>query len=459
MKKTAFPRRTFLRGLGGVSVGLPLMSSFACSRDEQKKNERVASARQGQDGFPKRFIAVYTPNGSYDLPTADLSGVWATLKPLQNKLSIITGLDMTIANVAPGEPHQSGMACLTGRSLNPGTFVGGDGSLAGWASGISVDQEIANHVGDMTKKKSLHAGIQSDRQQGTEVRTVVSYQGSNQPVANTCDPFVMFNDVFSDLGSDPTHMAMIRSRRKSVLDFVDRRFQTVGQKVSREDQLKLQQHLDSIRTVEKHLDSNGGVIGGSCQMPSTGPTFDINAPENFAQIARIQTDLLVMALTCDLTRVGTLQFSAATNNRPSPFLSYNGSPILDDEHGLSHMPDSATDAWGKLRVIRTWYLQQFLYLLQQLDAVPEGAGTMLDNTAVLLFSEIARGNTHSHMDNPFVLAGSAGGYFKTGQFLEYPGADVSHCNLLVSLLNGLGVPATTFGDPAYCTGELSELKA
>ncbi len=461
MTKRVFPRRTFLRGLGGVSLGLPLMSSLACSRDEQKAHEQVASARQA-DVFPKRFIAMYTPNGTYDPPDASFSGMWATLAPLKNKLSIITGLDMTVANQPPGEPHQSGMAALTGRPLNPGNFVGGDGSLAGWASGISIDQEIANQIGAMTKKKSLHAGVQSDRQYGTEVRTVISYQGSDQPVANTTDPFVMFSDVFSDLGSDPAHMARVRARRKSVLDTVDKRFQAIQKKVSKEDAMKLQQHLDSVRTVEMHLDSPGGVIGGSCQMPDPGATFDVKDPNNFAAIAKIQIDLLVMAFACDLTRVGTLQLSAATNNRPAPFLSYNGSPILDDEHSLSHMPDSATDAVGKLRVIRTWYLQQFYYLLSSLDAVPEGGGTMLDNTVVLLFSEITKGNTHSHIDAPFVLAGGAGGYFKQGQFLDYgqtPAADVSHCRLLTSILNGMGMPSTGFGDPAFAGPELSELRA
>jgi hypothetical protein len=462
VRKTFLPRRTFLKGLYGVGLGLPLLESLGCSTSpsaapSSSASERTGSARQAAT-FPKRFLAVYTPNGTYDPPTAAFTGMWATLAPLKNKINILTGLDMTVSNQPPGEPHQSGMAALTGRALNPGNFVGGDGSLAGWASGISVDQEIANHIGVATKKKSLHAGVQSDRQQGTEVRTVISYQGSDQPVANTTDPFVLFSDVFSDLGTDPTLMTRLRARRKSVLDTVDKRFQAIQKKVSKEDAAKLEQHLTSVRTVEQQLANGGGVIGGSCQMPDPGATFDVNDPANFAKIAKIHIDLLVMAFACDLTRVGTLQFSAATNNRPSPFLTYNGSPILDDEHSLSHMPDSATDAVGKLRVIRTWYLSQLLYLLQALDAVPEGGGTMLDNTVVLLFSEITKGNTHSHMDAPFILAGSGGGYFKTGQFIDYPG-DVSHCRLLTSILNAMDIPSTGFGDPAFAGPELAELRA
>jgi hypothetical protein len=101
-------------------------------------------------------------------------------------------------------------------------------------------------------------------------------------------------------------------------------------------------------------------------------------------------------------------------------------------------------------------MEQFAYLLQQLAATPEGEGTMLDNTVILLGSEVARGNTHSHMDAPFVLAGSAGGYFKTNQLLNFEG-DVPHNNLLVSLLNSMGVETNTFGMPDFCTGALTGL--
>jgi hypothetical protein len=101
-------------------------------------------------------------------------------------------------------------------------------------------------------------------------------------------------------------------------------------------------------------------------------------------------------------------------------------------------------------------MERFAYLLGQLDAVPEGTGTMLDNTVILLGSEVARGNSHSHMNAPFILAGSAGGYFKTGQYLNIAG-DVPHNNLLVSILNSMDVAATTFGDTNYCTGPLSGL--
>jgi hypothetical protein len=95
------------------------------------------------------------------------------------------------------------------------------------------------------------------------------------------------------------------------------------------------------------------------------------------------------------------------------------------------------------------------YLCGKLDAIPEGEGTLLDNTVVLWINELGRGNSHSRNNIPIVMAGSAGGYFRTGRFLQYD--ETPHNNLLVSLLNAFGISDTTFGNPQYCTGPLAEL--
>lgn len=452
MRQSHLSRRTFLRGVGGVSLALPWLPSLS-------RPSRAQAA-----AFPKRFVVFYTPNGNIELPaTMDFTGsIFEPLTPHKDQLLILNGLDMSVHNTPPGEPHQQGMAFLTGRPLNPGMQVGGDGTMAGWASGISVDQEIATAIGTDTPHKSLHFGVQSTSYGGTEVRTVISYAGSDQPIANETSPYTMYDLVFSELGADPLGLQQLRARRHSVMDAVAGQYETLAQRLGSEDRIKLEQHLASIRDVEQRLDNPGGAIGGSCQLPMLADPIDLNAPENYPAIGRLQTDLLVMALRCDLTRVATLQWSASTNNKPYPYLMYDdGSgagpqPIVGDEHVMGHQPDEDVHAWGALRVIRRWYMEQFAYLLEQLATTPEGDGTMLDNTVILLGSEVARGNTHSHMDAPFVLAGSAGGYFKTGQLLDFAG-DVPHNNLLVSLLNGMGVEATTFGTPEFCTGPLSGL--
>jgi hypothetical protein len=445
-----FARRHFLAGAAGVSVALPLMQSLG----------GVSHAQSA--AFPKRFLVVYLPNGNIELPPSmDFTGsILEPLAPFKAKMNLLSGLDLSVHDLPPGEPHQQGMAWLTGRPLNAGNQVGGDGTLAGWASGISVDQEIAAKIGKDTPHKSLHFGVQSTAYGGTEVRTVISYAGSDQPIANETNPQAMFDLVFSKLGADPLGLEKLRRRRHSVLDAVGEQYGSLAPRLGSEDQRKLEQHLTAIRDVEMRLDNGGGTIGGSCQLPQVGTKLDLSSPSSYPAIGKLQMDLLVMALRCDLTRVATLQWSASTNNKPYPYLMYDAGdgpkPIAGDEHVMGHQPDSDVHAWGALRVIRRWYMEQLAYLLQGLDSTPEGDGTMLDNTVVMLGSELARGNTHSHTDAPFLLAGSAGGYFKTGNYLKLEGKN-PHNNLLVSLLNSMGVETNTFGMPEYCSGALAGL--
>ena len=457
-------RRNFLRGVGGAAIAMPLLSSLGCSETSSREGERLGRASLADNGFPKRLVCVYTPNGNFAFPKSlDLAGTqYEALTPFKDKLLFLSGLDLLSQNNAPGEPHQQGMALLTGRRLNMGNMVGGDGSLAGWASGISLDEEIAGVISANNPQRALHMGVQSTNYGGTEVRTVISYKGADQPNANETNPWTMFDDVFANLGADPTGAAKLKNRRKSVLDLVDKQYAGLAPKLGADDKKKLEQHLDAVRELEKRLDKPGTQLGGSCQLPDLGVAVDPKDPNNFPLVAQHFMDMTAMALACDITRVVTLQFSAATNNRPYPWLMYDdgtgAKPITDDEHSLGHQPDTDSTSWGKLNVIRHWYGEQFAYLVGLLDKIPEGDGTMLDNTAILFMSEIARGNTHSHMDMPFFIAGSAGGYFKTGQYLNFDG-DRSHVDLLIALANAMGHPITTFGEEEFVKGPLAGITA
>ncbi len=455
-------RRLLLRGTGGAAFSLPLFHSLGCV-DSALRPEQAAKAVSKQAlTFPKRIIFFYVPNGNLFLPSSmDFSGsVLEPLTPFKQKMVVVKGLDLLANDIGPGEPHQQGMALLTGQKLNTGSQVGGDGSLSGWASNLSVDQAIANVIGIGTRFKTLNVGVQSTQYGGTEVRTVLSYLGNDQPVANETSPWALYERVFSQLGTDLVALGRERRRRHAAIDLVKDRFARLAPKLSADDRQKLEKHLTSVRDVELRLDNPAGTLGSACSQPALGTAINLSDPANYAVLGKLQMDLVSMALSCDLTRVVTLQWSASTNNRPYPFLEYDDGtgpkPILDDEHILGHQPDSDVHAWGKLAVIRRWYMDQLAYLLTRLNSVAEGNGTLLDNTVVVLCTEIAKGNTHSHKDAPFLLCGGAGGAWQTHRHLTFSN-DVPHNNLLVSLLNAMGIPATTFGDPAHCTGPLAGL--
>jgi hypothetical protein len=159
-----------------------------------------------------------------------------------------------------------------------------------------------------------------------------------------------------------------------------------------------------------------------------------------------------MALACDLTRVASLQWSSAQSG-----ITHTWAAASAGHHTLSHEGTSDTDAKNQLIGIDNWYAKQLAYLADKLDSLPEGEGSVLDNTVVLWTSEVAVGNTHSFLSLPLVLVGSAGGALRTGQHFDAGGR--SHNDLLVTLMNAVGATATSFGDDVYNTGPIDGLLA
>jgi hypothetical protein len=140
--------------------------------------------------------------------------------------------------------------------------------------------------------------------------------------------------------------------------------------------------------------------------------------------------------------VASVQFSTAINAIPFPWLGSTA-----EGHNLSHRGPSDTAARDQLVARASWYVEKVAYLVRQLDAISEGDRTLLDNTVLVWGNELSVGSTHSHKDVPFLTIGSAGGYFKTGRYLELGG--VPNNRLLVSILNAMGVEASTFGHPDF----------
>lgn len=445
-------RRQFLRGLGGIAVGLPLLASFQAPASAQAQ-----AVPSGKDGFPRRLLIFFHPNGVMPdawWPTAGANerdfSLAASLQPLErfkSRMLLLRGVHLSSAASGPGGPHQKGMGhLLTGRALQSGTFVDGDGAMAGWADGVSFDQVVAEHVGRENRLKSLELGVRADASGGAEVRSRLCYGGPAQPLPPINDPRVTFDTLFSDFHTDPTALAELRARRLSVLDAVGDQFSHVYQRAGYEDRVRLQAHLDMIRDLELRL-QNQGALPGTCTVPGR----PIDQPEDdentMPAIAALQTELMALALVCDITRVGSLQFSNAMNHIRFPWLQSFG-----DGHTLSHAGPSNTDAFQQWVARDRWFAEQIGHLLDTLDAVPEGSGTMLDNTCVLWVNELSQGNTHSHRNMPFVLIGSAGGAIDVGRYVQAP--DTAHNDLLLAIMAAFGVERSTFGDPDFCTGPM-----
>jgi hypothetical protein len=447
-------RRAVLRGAGGVAIGLPWLEIMGCTPGPG--GSATSSSAQRVSSAPKRFIAVYTPNGTVLdqwTPTGTetqftLPNILAPLEPFRSKLLVLDGLTLVASREGPGDPHQRGMAWLTGQGLATGDQVGNDGvSRAGYANGISLDQAIAKTVGVSTKFRSLEFGVQLG---GADVMHRMSYLGASQPVPPEEDPSAAFGRIFADVNAGADSARQVAARRATVLDAVGDDYTRLMKKLGAEDRRKIEQHLASIREIESRL-SQSGTVGGTCAPVPPRESYSTENFDEFPVVGKLQMDVLVMALACDMTRVASLLWSGAKNRH-----TFNWLNIADEHHTLSHTGSSDTASQTKLARIHRWYSEQFAYLLGRLEAIPEGDGTLLDNTAILWGTDVALGNAHSEAPIPFLVAGGAQKALRTGRYLKFP-EGTPHSNLLVSMLNAMNVDAGTFGKPDACTGPLSGL--
>ena len=449
-------RRTLLRGAGGAALALPFLEMMG----RPERSWAAAPAGLTAEGFPKRFLVWFTPNGTIAenwTPNGsgsnfEFSRILKPLEPFKDKLLIIDGVDQTGSG---GDGHQNGMqGMLTGQTLNPGPFGGGDGGSAGWANGVSVDQRIAQSIGQTTPFQSLELGVLSSS--GENNWTRMSLTGPDQPVPPENNPYKAFDRIFSDFSADPDKAALDNQRQRVVLSAVSENIRALNKKLGKEDRVRLEQHLELVSDLEARLGRRPSAALDACKVPTMGEPVETWPDSNFPTIGKLQMDLMVMALACDLTRVGSLMWSNSVGGVNMNFVD----PSIDrGHHDYSHDGDSNADSIEKLTKINVWYAEQFAYFLGQLDSIAEGDGTMLDNTVVFWCNELSRGNSHSRDDSHYVVAGGAK-YFQMGRCLKFKYEDsIKHNNLLLSFLHSMGIEASSFGKEDWCTGPLSGMTA
>ncbi|MGB0647662.1 MAG: DUF1552 domain-containing protein [Bradymonadia bacterium] len=438
-------RRAFLKYLGAAGLA-PFIPSFARGSDTE---------------FPTRFIVFYQPNGTKKElwtpagePTERVFELGSILQPLnsfKDNLVLVDGLQLSAAKVGPGGPHQRGMAALlTGAEIMEGDFVGGDGRKAGWGGGMSVDQYAIQRLRPGTPLSSLELGV---RVMENIPRSRLIYGGPEQPLPPDNDPLSVYGRIFGandQRTSSPEERSDKLVKRSSVLDSVHQDFAKLKTLLGGADWRKLDQHATSVRELERRL-TLLAEQSAVCGITEPAEVANPMTEEQFRSVLRAQIDLTVAAFACDATRFSSIQCSSAVNALRFTFMGLN----QYEGHGLSHAGDSNANLQTQWEAMLTWYSEQLAYLLQRLASIPEGNGTMLDNTLVLCVNEISRGNTHSHDDMHFLLAGGAGGRLEGGRYLRYD--DRPHNDLLVSVLNLLELDDETFGDQRFCYGALPGL--
>jgi hypothetical protein len=443
---SAFSRRSLLRAAAASALAIPLGGLLPAAR----------RAYASPSGGARRLIVFYFPDGVAG-PSADGSPSLWHLMGSERSFTLneqLQGLgsfkdDCVFLNGLSSGPTDSGSH--PGGAKKILTAVDG-------GNGESIDQYLARTAGAGALFRHVYLGAMANYNNASGDKHI-SYPSAGNSATPEDSPMKAFERLFGKSnpsgggsgGGMPDELAV------SVLDANLKDLQELTGKLGSVEKKKLDLHLEALREVERRVKGIPGMTPppkATCSDPridtsglSEAVLYD---PANFPKILRAQLDLMVQAMACGLTKVGVVQASFHTSELiMSRFpMTEMYDPKFDmRSHQASHYGPSHDRSKREFRdyfAQRRWWVQQFAYLIDQLKQRPEGDGTMLDYSLVVLCSEISDGNTHSHDNLPFGVAGRGGGALSTGRLLQY--GYRRHGDLLVSIARAMKQDLWRFGD-------------
>ncbi len=428
-RSRAFSRRVILKG-AGCSMALPWLESVNAFADTPTAAD-----------FPKRFAVMFLGCGinenywSAEGNGADmkLSKTLSPLEPLKQKINVIDGLFVKALTNQGIHPAQTG-SLLSGEHITKGAII---------HSGVSVDQMIANQVGQDTPQSSIVLACEQPMTGFHETNFSLAYsshlswQTPDSPVPVEVYPALAWDSLFDNRGS---------LLNVSVLDRIKDQAQSLSTKISATDKGKVDEFLTSVREVEKRVElmrkgmDNAQDAAKAKNMPVAMMDRPANGlPEDLRNHAKLMCDLIAIAFQTNKTRVASLIISRDLSAMYYPFLD-----VKEGHHAASH--DNSSEGYER---ISRFHIEQYAYLASKLDDMKEGDGTVLDNSCLMFMSNMFVGRKHDNSRLPLVLAGGLGGTLQTGRAINLlnAGEDKRNmCSLYLSLMDRFGVKLDKFGD-------------
>lgn len=429
-------RRNLLRYLGFSALALPF---YRVLREEQLF-AAVPAKRALFFYFPDGIIKdQFHPSGigtNFSFPA-----MTSPLEAVKSDMIAVKG----IRYHAEGS-HEGGAAyCLSGRKNQSGD--------------LTIDNYLGTKLKDGVRLPTVKLGVASNFQPNRPISYIAT--GSASPIED--NPSKAFRDIFGGATMGNPNQVPSHDEDKSLLDFCLEDIKSLQNRLGSIEKKKLDLHLESLRELERRTKNvpASASSSASCtnQIDLRGQVFpeqDNNYPkaihknEVFGLVGDIMIDIMVQALACGVTNVGLLQWSHPVS--PTQFNFPSGIGVGRGHHDISHY--SANNSAEFVRA-QAWYMERLARVVSRLKAVQEGDQSLLYNTVVLAFSEIADANLHDFENVGLVIAGQAGGNWKTGRCLDAKGA--SHNQVLVSILQACGQPDTAFGDASAGQGGLAGL--
>lgn len=416
-------------------MALPWMESRTVWGDEPAGKESASTA-------PVRMAVLFSGCGYHSGewwakgqgPEMELGKVLTPLEPFREKLNFIKGLYN--AEALKGNIHSS----QTGNLLSGAPLASG-GKIR---SGTSVDQRVAREIGRRTKISSLVLGCEKanpsvHKDYSMLYSSHISWSSPTTPTPLEVYPALAFDRLFRNSAQQGD---------QSILDAVLSDAADFRRKISRRDQLKLDEYLNSVREVESRIEQ----AGARGELQGFKPTLsepDMRRPEDgypqdIVEHMRLMSDILVLAFQTDTTRICTLKLNNDHGTLRFPHIGVD----YMIHHLLSHTDN---EDWLK---VNQFFLEQVAYIAQRMDSIQEGERTLLDNCMLMLCSSMLTGQ-HNANELPVVMLGSAGGKIKTGQNLNYLNDENRQmCRLFLSMMDKMDVKLDRFGDADEALAEV-----
>jgi Protein of unknown function (DUF1552) len=448
-------RRTLLRGAGGVVLALPFLDAMRPTRAAAAEGDTrrlIFSFKANGDEVDKRFV-------SQGLDDFELGEFLSPLEKYRKDALFLHRLNkrwMDMPDVERGDNHQCG-----GNSLAPWVFGEGDFPLGGidrhvgYVLGPSADFAIGQRVLEENVAVPYRHLVYRVGDGHNDIWNLSSHAGpigQKNPVIPETDPVVSYNRLFSTVSDNESEAAALHrlEMQKSVLDLVGGQVKQLQGKVSYEDRQRLELHSEALRDLERTL--SAGVNGAHCMPMEPGIDGSALDPEAHVRVAEAFFKMMVMAFSCDLSRVVNFNWSGNTNDRV-----YRNLGLEEGHHTISHQSDD--EAFAKIRQIHKHLWTNTTTLYEELMAAPDGEGTLWDSTLIVHWNELGQGDSHSLNDGLVVLNGGASGAIRKNQLINLENGG-SFPDLLTSCFHYMGFDdVESFGDPrlSQASGGMSDI--
>jgi hypothetical protein len=434
--KRHLPRRTFLRG-AGVAIGLPLLDSMVPAQTPLAATAANPRSRLG---------CIYVPHGAtMDKWTPAQSGTGfeftEILKPLEKYRDRI----VVVSNLA--HPQAAGIGSDAGADHARSAAVFLTGSHPEKESvhvGTSIDQIVAEKLGQDTPLPSLEVAIEENGLNcgagyGCAYTNTISWKTPTVPLPMEHNPQVLFEKLFGE-GSTSEERLARKQQARSLLDSVTSEIASLNKELPASDRSRMADYLDDVREIERRIQKAENQTPKDVKVPDA----PVGIPEAFDDHFKIMFDLQTLAFQANITRVVTMMYARDTSGAVYP-----QSGVREGFHVASHHSNSRANM-DRFALINRYHTSLLAYFIEKLHATPDGDGTLLDHSLILYGSSMSNGNQHDHDPLPVVIAGGASGAMRGDRhIIAEPHTPMS--NLLVAMLNKLGIPAETQGDS---TGKL-----